>query len=139
MELAEEAGADKVVRLQVGAAFHSELMEPVQERARRAMEGVSWRDPDVPLVSNASGEVADDGVGHPARRSSRRSRARCAGSSACGPSRRGLRHAISSSGPGRVLSGLVRQILGMETDTASVDSPAKLETFAASRPDAART
>ena len=36
-------------------------------------------------------------------------------------------------GPGRVLSGLVKQILGMETDASAVDSAAKIESFAASR------
>ena len=30
LELAEQAGADKAIRLQVGAAFHSELMKPTQ-------------------------------------------------------------------------------------------------------------
>ena len=37
MELAGEAGATRVVRLQVGAAFHSELMRPVQERMAEAV------------------------------------------------------------------------------------------------------
>jgi len=36
-------------------------------------------------------------------------------------------------GPGRVLSGLVKQILGMETDVAAADSAAKLENFVAAR------
>ena len=47
MSLAEEAGAEKVVRLQVGAAFHSELMKPTQERMAAAMDEVSWNDADV--------------------------------------------------------------------------------------------
>src|SRR3989442_14249338 len=55
MELANEAGADKVVRLQVGAAFHSELMKPAQARMAEAMEGLDWSDPRVPMASNASG------------------------------------------------------------------------------------
>jgi [acyl-carrier-protein] S-malonyltransferase len=37
LQLAEEAGADKAIRLQVGAAFHSELMEPVQRAMAEAM------------------------------------------------------------------------------------------------------
>ena len=41
-------------------------------------------------------------------------------------------------GPGRVLTGLVRQIVGMEVDAASADSPARLENFVATRPDAVR-
>ena len=45
MELAEEAGAEKVVRLQVGAAFHSELMKPAQAQMAEAMADVEWSDP----------------------------------------------------------------------------------------------
>src|SRR5207245_2459251 len=50
MELATEAGADKVVRLQVGAAFHSELMKPTQAKMAEAMQDVEWRDPRVPMA-----------------------------------------------------------------------------------------
>ena len=55
MELAEEAGAGKTVRLQVAGAFHSELMKPVQSALAETMEGISWSDPEVPLVVNHSG------------------------------------------------------------------------------------
>ena len=61
MALAGEAGAEKVVRLQVGAAFHSELMKPVQDRLATEMEQVSWREPEVPLASNAFGGVIRTG------------------------------------------------------------------------------
>ena len=50
VELAGEAGAQRALRLQVGAAFHSELMKPVQdqmrERSRRSSGGTPrsrWR------------------------------------------------------------------------------------------------
>jgi [acyl-carrier-protein] S-malonyltransferase len=137
MRLAEEAGADKVVRLQVGAAFHSVLMKPVQERMRAAMEQVSFADPEVPLVSNASGQAvttADEvrealiaQIASPVRWVDC---VRTLDAAGCAT--------YLELGSGRVLSGLVRQVLGMETDAASVDSPAKLESFTASRPDVAR-
>ena len=38
-------------------------------------------------------------------------------------------------GSGRVLGGLVKQIIGMDADASSVDSPKKLEAFVASRSD----
>src|SRR5207253_2011021 len=63
MELAQAAEAEKVVRLQVGAAFHSELMKPAQAKMAEAMEDVAWSDPHVPMASNASGGLvtaADD-------------------------------------------------------------------------------
>ena len=128
MELAREAGAEKVVPLQVGAAFHSQLMKPTQAKMDEAMESVSWSDPSVPMASNASGGLVTTGdevrqalvaqIASPVRWVD------CA-------------HALSEAGadrylelgPGRVLGGLTRQTLGMDTDAASADSPAKLESF----------
>ncbi len=138
MRLAEEAGAQKVVRLQVGAAFHSVLMEPVQQQMRDAMAAVAFSDPDVPLVSNASGKAvttADDvrdalvaQIASPVRWVDCVQTLDAAG---CGT--------YLELGSGRVLGGLVKQILGMETDVSSVDSPAKLEAFTASRREVSPT
>jgi [acyl-carrier-protein] S-malonyltransferase len=133
MRLAEEAGAEKVVRLQVGAAFHSELMKPVQERMHAAMDDVAFSDPEIPLVSNASARpvtTADDvrealiaQIASPVRWVECVQALDAAG---CGT--------FLELGSGRVLGGLVKQIVGMEADVSSVDSPAKLEAFAA-RPE----
>ena len=127
IELAEQAGAKKALRLQVGAAFHSELMEPVQRTLDEAMDAISWNDPETPLVSNASGKVVTTGE----------------------EVRRALVAQIASPvlwvecvetmvangcdvflelGPGRVLSGLVRQI-NADVETFPADSPEKLATF----------
>jgi [acyl-carrier-protein] S-malonyltransferase len=95
-----------------------------------AMQDVAWSDPRVPMASNASGGLvttADEvrqalvaQIASPVRW------VECA-------------HALSDAGadrylelgPGRVLGGLTRQTLGMETDATSADSPAKLESFVA--------
>ena len=61
LELAEAAGAEKAIRLKVGAAFHSELMEPTQQKMAEAMEDVSWSDPQTPLVGNATAELKTSG------------------------------------------------------------------------------
>ena len=60
VELAQEAGAKRALRLQVGAAFHSSLMEPVQSRLGEVMDTISWTQPAVPLASNASGAIVED-------------------------------------------------------------------------------
>jgi [acyl-carrier-protein] S-malonyltransferase len=132
MELAEQGGAEKVVRLQVGAAFHSELMKPAQAKMAQAMGDVAWNDPQVPMASNASGGLvttADDvrealiaQIASPVRWVDCVQTLDSEGVSA-----------YLEVGPGRVLSGLVKQILGMETDVAAADSAAKLENFAAAR------
>jgi [acyl-carrier-protein] S-malonyltransferase len=128
MELAQEAGAEKVVRLQVGAAFHSELMKPAQTRMAEAMEGVGWSDPRVPMASNASGGLVTSGeqvrqalidqIASPVRWVDC---VRSLGDAGC--------ETFLELGPGRVLGGLVRQIVGMEADASSADSPKRLEAF----------
>jgi [acyl-carrier-protein] S-malonyltransferase len=134
MELAQEAGADKVVRLQVGAAFHSELMRPAQERMGEELDQLEWTDPEVPMAANHSGSLVETGgdvrtalftqIASPVRWVECVQTLSDAGATT-----------FLEVGSGRVLGGLVKQILGMEVDVTSVDSPAKLESFASSRPD----
>lgn len=127
IELAEEGGADKAVKLQVGAAFHSELMEPVQAAMAEEMKAVDWADPDVPLCSNAGGELCTTGAEvHEALVAQIASPVLWLDS---------VRTLIGNGcdtflelGSGRVLSGLVRQI-DPEVETFSADSPKKLERF----------
>jgi [acyl-carrier-protein] S-malonyltransferase len=61
-ELAPEAGAKKVVLLNVSGAFHSPLMEPAVSGLREHLEGITFRDPDVPVVSNVSAEPVTTGA-----------------------------------------------------------------------------
>jgi [acyl-carrier-protein] S-malonyltransferase len=66
MELAREAGARKVVSLNVSGGFHSPLMEPAAEGLRGHFEGIEFRDPAFPVISNVtaqpvtSGEIAQE-------------------------------------------------------------------------------
>ena len=128
MQLAEEAGAARVIRLQVGAAFHSDLMRPVQERMAEAMADVAWSDPEVPLVSNASGaavrtadEVREALVAQIASPVRWVECAQALAAAGCGT--------FLELGPGRVLGGLVRQILGADVDTFAADSAEKVDEF----------
>jgi [acyl-carrier-protein] S-malonyltransferase len=132
MELAHEAGAEKVVRLQVGAAFHSELMKPAQTKMAEAMKNVAWSDPDVPMASNARGELV----------TTAENVREALISQIASPVRwvdcvRTLEQAGTTGflelGPGRVLIGLVRQILGPTTQAFAADSPKRLDNVVASR------
>lgn len=126
MELAQDE-AEKVVPLQVGAAFHSELMEPVQSRLAEAMEELDWSDPDVPLVADYSGEAQTTGaavrgalveqIASPVRWVDC---VRTLVGEGCAT--------FLELGSGRVLGGLVRQIDG-DVETFSADSPKKLDRF----------
>lgn len=131
MALALETGADKAVRLQVGAAFHSQLMEPAQERMAALMTDVSWSDPVVPMASNATGglvHTADEvraaliaQIASPVRW------VECVQTlTANGVTQ------LLEVGAGRTLGGLVRSI-DRDLATAAADSPSRLEAFKASR------
>jgi [acyl-carrier-protein] S-malonyltransferase len=131
MELARNAGAEKVVKLQVGAAFHSPLMESVQSRLGEVMKGMQWTDPSTTLVSNASGDFVTTGDGvHQALVAQIASPVQWV---ACV---RKLREAGVTSflelGSGRVLTGLVRQI-DPDSETTAADTPAKIAKFAEAR------
>jgi [acyl-carrier-protein] S-malonyltransferase len=130
VELADEAGAKRAMRLRVGAAFHSSMMKPVAERLESVMEAISFSDPHVPIVSNASAQVIR--TGEDARRAlvdqidSPVLWADCVETLVGEGCRTFL-----ELGPGRVLSGLVRQI-DRRLETSSAESEAKLFKFAAS-------
>ncbi len=128
IELAEQAGAERAVRLKVGAAFHSSLMEPVQREMAEAMDGVQWRDPETPLVGNASGQVKSTGAEIRAALI-----AQIASPVLWVDCVRTLRREgcdqFLELGAGRTLSGLIRQI-DTDAETFSADSPKKLDKFA---------
>lgn len=129
MELAEGAGASRVVKLQVAAAFHSELMKPVQEQMAEAVRDVAWSNPRVPVASNSRGAIVEDAeslqaalveqIASPVRWVECVQALVGAGATT-----------FLESGPGRVLGGLVRQI-HPDADVFSADSPARLDEFAA--------
>jgi len=127
LELAEAAGADKAIRLKVGAAFHSELMEPVQARMAEAMEDVEWSDPETPMVGNATAELkttADEVrealIAQIASAVLWVDCTRTLVENGC--------DTFLELGSGRTLTGLVRQI-DSEVETFAADSPKKLAKF----------
>jgi len=62
MVLAREAGARKVVSLNVSGGFHSPLMESAAEGLRTHLESIDFRDPAFPVVSNATAEPVRSGA-----------------------------------------------------------------------------
>jgi [acyl-carrier-protein] S-malonyltransferase len=133
LELAERAGAEKSIRLQVGAAFHSIFMRPLQARLAETMETFTWRNPEVPMASNASAELVTTAgdvrralIGQIASPVRWVEAVRTLIGSGC--------DSFLELGPGRVLSGLVRQIAG-DVETASADTPDKVRQFAQKHPN----
>jgi len=60
--LATEAGAKKVVPLNVSGAFHSELMTPAAEGLAEHLAGVEFRNPAYPVVSNVTARPVTTGA-----------------------------------------------------------------------------
>jgi [acyl-carrier-protein] S-malonyltransferase len=57
----QEAGAKRVIPLNVSAAFHTPLMAPAAERLRKALDRIEWRAPAVPVMANLTGRPHQGG------------------------------------------------------------------------------
>jgi [acyl-carrier-protein] S-malonyltransferase len=127
--LEAEPGA-RGMRLPVGAAFHSSLMVPVREELRGPLGEVELATPATPLVANHSGLPVDDAEG--VRTALIEQIAKPVRFADC------VRSMVDAGctsflelGPGKVLTGLVRQVAGRDMDTATADSRETIEAFAA--------
>jgi [acyl-carrier-protein] S-malonyltransferase len=54
--LAKERGAKRAIMLDVSAPFHCALMQPAQDRLARDLQSVAFSNPEVPVVSNIDAE-----------------------------------------------------------------------------------
>ena len=109
VELASQAGAKRAVILAVSAPFHSALMMPMQQRLEKDLRSAEFSDLQVPLVTNVDADTTTNG--HEAREALIRQVSM--------PVRweESVRLLIEEGvntfvelGPGRVLTGLLRQI-----------------------------
>ena len=57
----QQAGAKRVIPLNVSAAFHTPLMAPAAERLRAALDRIEWRAPRVPVMANLTGRPHQGG------------------------------------------------------------------------------
>jgi [acyl-carrier-protein] S-malonyltransferase len=109
IELLKARGAKRAVKLNVSAPFHCALMMPAQERLGKDLDKISFADPAVPIVTNVDatsviqGDAARDAlirqVSQPVKWLS----------SVEFLISQGVQSFIET-GPGKVLSGLMRQI-----------------------------
>ena len=109
VELASASGAKRAVMLAVSAPFHSELMAPAQRDLEVDLRKISFHPMRVPMVTNADAEVVTSG--DEARESLIRQVVLPVRWEAS--MRTLIDHGVSmfvETGPGRVLSGLLRQI-----------------------------
>ena len=128
-ELLTSAGAKRVVKLNVSAPFHCALMLPAQERLAFDLESVSFHELSVPLVTNV--DAAPNQAANVARDSVVRQ--------VSAPVRwlESMQLLIQEGvetfvevGPGKVLSGLMRQI-SREVKCFNVEDAASLKAASA--------
>ena len=123
-ELCKEAGAKRTVMLPVSAPFHCALMQPAQEKLATALESVAFEDPCFDVICNVDARSVKRGpdardtlirqVTGAVRWVECIEQLKCCGAT----------HFLEV-GPGRVLTGLNRQI-DRELVTANVEDPAGL-------------
>ena len=121
----KEAGAKRTVMLQVSAPFHCALMQPAQDALARDLESIVFNDSIIPIAANVDARLITRG---PDSRD-------CLIRQVTGPVRwveciqlliaQGATHFIEV-GPGKVLSGLMRQI-DRNQKTLNVEDSASLE------------
>lgn len=59
-EALTEAGAKRALKLPVGGAFHSPLMEPAREELAAAIEGTTFNTPSCPIYQNVTAKAVTD-------------------------------------------------------------------------------
>lgn len=115
MDLAKARGAAKVVELAVSGAFHSSLMQPAVDGMRHALAVVRFRDPEVPVIANATAELLTTGTAIKDELLRQLTNAVQWQRSMEMINNLGVT-AVAEIGPGRVLAGLVRRIVkGVQT------------------------
>lgn len=126
---AAEAGASRVVRLPVGAAFHSKTMRGPQQRLAALAAELRWRAPDVPLVANWSGELVTEAA-DVRQALIAQIAAEVRWSDCVRTCLRAGADVLLELGPAPVLAGLVRQV-EPTAEVFTAASPERLEAFAA--------
>ena len=131
--LCKEAGDKRTVMLPVSAPFHCALMMPAQDALARALAALEFRDPAFPVAANVSATLVTSG----------KAAREALVAQVTGAVRwvecvellvaEGATHFVEV-GPGKVLSGLMRQIQGKDaaTPVLNVEDTESLEKTVAS-------
>ena len=126
-ELCKQAGAKRAILLPVSAPFHCKLMQPAQESLAKDLAALEFRDPAFPVAANVSATlITTSSAAREALVAQVTVAVRwveCMELLAA----QGVTQFIEV-GPGRVLSGLLKQIQGKEaTPALNVEDSASLE------------
>jgi len=124
-ELAKQRGAKRAVMLPVSAPFHCALMQPAQDRLAKDLQVLSFSNPDFPVVANIDASAKT--TGEASRSALIQQVTGAVRWSSCVAKLITLGATIFiEAGPGKVLSGLMRQIDRAQT-AANVEDEASLQ------------
>jgi [acyl-carrier-protein] S-malonyltransferase len=124
-ELAKQRGAKRAVMLPVSAPFHCAMMQPAQDRLAKDLETLQFSDPEVPVIANIDAEPKTSGAA--SRQALIQQVTGAVQWSRC------VQKLIAAGagtfvevGPGKVLTGLMRQIDRAQT-AMNVEDEASLQ------------
>jgi [acyl-carrier-protein] S-malonyltransferase len=124
-EICKAKGARRAVMLPVSAPFHCALMQPAQEEVARVLEGIRMHDPQIPVAANVTGAL----VGTAAEAKDALTR-QVTGTVRWVDCVQALVQAGANTfievGPGKVLTGLMKQINAAQR-AMNVEDGASLE------------
>ena len=60
-ELAKQRGAKRAIMLPVSAPFHCAMMQPAQDRLAKDLQAINFSDPEVPIVANVDAALKTTG------------------------------------------------------------------------------
>lgn len=112
--LCKDAGAKRAVMLPVSAPFHCSLMQPAQDALASDLAGLTFHDPKFPVAANVSATLVS--TGNQAREALVGQVTGAVRWVECIQllTKEGATHFVEM-GPGKVLAGLMKQILGKDS------------------------
>ncbi len=125
IQMAQDEGAKRALKLNVSGAFHSPLMKPVLDDFIKELEAVEFCKPDIPIFSNVTGQATIDPV-EIKMFLEKQLLSPVLWTETIKHMLQGGAEVFVEVGPGRVLSGLLRKI-DRQIKTLSVGTVEQLE------------
>ena len=125
LAIAKALGARRALELPVSVAAHSPLMAQAADAMRRVLAGISFRDPDPPLVANADAHLITTADACRAELVDHLTTGVDWVGAVEAMQARGIRTYIEI-GPGRVLTGLIKRI-AVDAEVIALDDPASAD------------
>ncbi len=124
-EAAKRRGARRIIPLDVSAPFHTAMMAPAAERMRPLLDETEFKEPQVPIMANATAAIIRSGAEAREALVTQISAPVLWRQSVLALAELGVGKWVEL-GPGRVLAGLVKKIVA-GADVASAEQPEEIE------------